>query len=159
MSAPTSHGGYLICATPRTGSTLLCGLLRSTGVAGRPESYFRAPDEDSWDDRWELPRTGHGSFDHRDYVRAAAAAGRTGNGVFAARVMWGTVGEMVAKLRAAHPWPPRTDPDVLRRALGPLHFVDMPCVTGGILRFLGLHLPATQDVVPGHRRQADEVNH
>src|SRR4051794_39995083 len=31
---------YLICATPRSGSTLLCELLKATGVAGRPEEYF-----------------------------------------------------------------------------------------------------------------------
>ncbi len=31
---------YLICATPRSGSTLLCGLLESSGVAGHPASYF-----------------------------------------------------------------------------------------------------------------------
>ena len=39
---------YLICTTPRTGSTLLCGLMASTTVAGRPESYFREPDEQLW---------------------------------------------------------------------------------------------------------------
>ncbi|MGH3680948.1 MAG: Stf0 family sulfotransferase [Natronosporangium sp.] len=44
---PTADA-YLICATSRTGSTLLCGLLRSTGVAGRPESYVRQPDEPAW---------------------------------------------------------------------------------------------------------------
>jgi hypothetical protein len=37
---------YLLCGTPRTRSTLLCGLLTSTGVAGCPESYFRQPDGD-----------------------------------------------------------------------------------------------------------------
>jgi LPS sulfotransferase NodH len=29
-----------VCATPRSGSTLLCALLTGTGVAGRPEEYF-----------------------------------------------------------------------------------------------------------------------
>src|SRR5688572_2189063 len=33
---------YLVCATPRSGSTLLCHLLDQTGVAGRPEEYFEA---------------------------------------------------------------------------------------------------------------------
>src|SRR6201991_2549603 len=33
---------YLVCATPRSGSTLLCEALKSTGVAGRPEEYFEA---------------------------------------------------------------------------------------------------------------------
>jgi len=39
----SSINAYLICGTPRTGSTLLCDLLRATGIAGRPESYFRLP--------------------------------------------------------------------------------------------------------------------
>jgi trehalose 2-sulfotransferase len=36
----------LICAAPRSGSTLLCGLLRSTGAASRPQPYFRKDDLD-----------------------------------------------------------------------------------------------------------------
>lgn len=32
--------GYIICATPRSGSYFLCDLLRSTGVLGRPHEYF-----------------------------------------------------------------------------------------------------------------------
>jgi trehalose 2-sulfotransferase len=118
---------YLICGTPRAGSTLLCGLLRDTGIAGRPESYFRLPDEPSWADRWHLPRDDHGSFDCRDYVRAAIAEGSTSNGIFAARVMWGTLEEMVAKLcaGAVHSDPRSTgaDLDLLARAFGRLRFL------------------------------------
>jgi trehalose 2-sulfotransferase len=33
---------YLVCATPRSGSTLVCQALKGTGVAGRPEEYFEA---------------------------------------------------------------------------------------------------------------------
>jgi LPS sulfotransferase NodH len=47
-----SHASYFVCATPRTGSSLLLGLLESTGVAGRPQAYFREPDEPLWADRW-----------------------------------------------------------------------------------------------------------
>lgn len=39
-SAP--ERSYLVCATPRSGSTLLCKALRETGVAGKPEEYFEA---------------------------------------------------------------------------------------------------------------------
>ena len=31
---------YLICATPRSGSTLLCDALERTGIAGRPAEHF-----------------------------------------------------------------------------------------------------------------------
>jgi len=125
---PTRAGAYLICGTPRTGSTLLCGLLRATGVAGRPESYFRRPDEHAWADRWRLPRGAGGScdyrdFDYRDYVRAAIAEGSTANGVFGARVMWGTLEEMVAGLGVAHPNLAGDDLALLTTAFGPLRFV------------------------------------
>ena len=47
MDALQSGGGgrgpglsYLICATPRSGSTLLCDALERTGIAGRPAEHF-----------------------------------------------------------------------------------------------------------------------
>jgi len=42
----------LLCSAPRTGSSLLCGLLDSTGVAGHPESWFRRQDEREFAARW-----------------------------------------------------------------------------------------------------------
>ncbi|MEV4622737.1 Stf0 family sulfotransferase [Asanoa sp. NPDC049573] len=126
MVSDNDIDAYLICGTPRTGSTLLCGLLRDTGVAGRPESYFRVPGEDMWADRWRLPRDEHGAFDYRDYLRAAIAEGTTPNGVFAARVMWGTLDELVAKLGAVHgDRRSGADLDLLTRAFGRLRFVHL----------------------------------
>jgi len=46
----SSIDAYLICGTPRTGSTLLCDLLPSSEIAGRPESYFRLTDEQAFAD-------------------------------------------------------------------------------------------------------------
>ena len=42
MEAPWRVEGisYLVCATQRSGSTLLCELLRATDVAGVPDEYF-----------------------------------------------------------------------------------------------------------------------
>lgn len=95
-------GSYLICATPRTGSTLLCSLLKSTGVAGIPESYFRSPDEDSFALEWNVRRDSDGRVDYTEFVRGAVRAGTTPNGVFAARIMWGTMDEIVEKLASEH---------------------------------------------------------
>ncbi|MGW5668918.1 Stf0 family sulfotransferase [Micromonospora sp. NPDC003776] len=112
---------YFICATPRTGSSLLCGLLASTGVAGRPEAYFRVPDEELWAGRWGLgPGWGYG-----DYVEAALAAGRTGNGVFGAKLMWGTVDRVVAGLATVHPELAGAEDALLRRAFGRTAFVHL----------------------------------
>src|ERR1700733_11310881 len=42
VPAMTPMLSYLVCATPRSGSTLLCQALTQTGVAGRPEEDFEA---------------------------------------------------------------------------------------------------------------------
>jgi len=114
---------YFVCATPRTGSSLLLGLLDSTGVCGHPQAYFRAPDEPLWADRWELPRTAAGGYDYADYLRAARAAGSTPNGVFGAKLMWGTLDELVDKLGAVHPGLAGDDVALLSRAFGRVHFI------------------------------------
>lgn len=114
---------YLICATPRTGSSLLCGLLDSTGVAGHPESYFRGPDEQEQAARWGIADPSDGAFSYAAYVRAAVEAGRTGNGVFAARIMWGTMKDLVAKLAPVYPDSAGSDISLLNRAFGRTRFV------------------------------------
>ncbi len=114
---------YLVCATPRTGSSLLCGLLESSGVMGHPESYFRQQDEQSWLTEWGLARSPEGTFDYAQFVQAALVAGRTENGVFAARIMWGTLDELVEKLGTVFPDLAGQDLDLLTGAFGPLRFV------------------------------------
>ena len=109
---------YLICTTPRTGSTLLCGLMASTKVAGQPESYFRKPDEQLWADRWDIDRSSDGVFEYSEFVRAALTAGRTDNGVFAARIMWGTLDYLVDKLGSVYPASNGGDFDLLNLAFG-----------------------------------------
>ncbi|MBE9506501.1 MAG: hypothetical protein IMY86_00490, partial [Chloroflexi bacterium] len=48
------HTSYLICATNRSGSSLLCEALKNTGIAGRPEEYFWRDDEPFWSERWSV---------------------------------------------------------------------------------------------------------
>src|SRR3954453_9104678 len=45
-------GSYLICATPRSGSTLLAQLLASTGLAGTPIEYFHEERMATLRDEW-----------------------------------------------------------------------------------------------------------
>jgi trehalose 2-sulfotransferase len=116
-------GAYLLCSTPRTGSTLLCGLLESTGVAGHPASYFRRPDEDAFAAQWVIPSPSDGASSYAAFLKAALAAGTTDNGVFAARIMWGTLHELVGRLRTMFPDPAADDLDLLNRAFARPRFV------------------------------------
>jgi trehalose 2-sulfotransferase len=114
---------YLICATPRTGSTLLCGLLASTRVAGRPESYFRRQGQHEYAAQWGIASLFSGGFRYADYLQAALAAGRTDNGVFGARIMWETLEELVGELRTMDPDLPSDSVSMLERAFGSVRFV------------------------------------
>lgn len=118
-----SSTAYLLCGTPRTGSTLLCTLLESTGVAGRPQSYFRKADVDMWATTWGIPRTPNESFTFADYLRGAITAGRSANGVFAARIMWGTMEEVTSNLRDLYADHASAERDLLTRAFGPTRFI------------------------------------
>jgi trehalose 2-sulfotransferase len=123
VSAEGRVDSYFVCGTPRTGSSLLLGLLESTEGAGCPQAYFREPDESLWAERWRVPRSADGGFDYADYLRAALAAGRTGNGVFGAKLMWGTLDELVVKLGRVFPGLAGDDAGLLERAFGRTGFV------------------------------------
>ena len=83
---------YLICGVPRSGTTLLCQLLASTGVAGRPDEYF-------WHGE-PLGRNDARISDYERYVAHVIDAGTTPNGVFGAKVMWGYLDDVLARLRS-----------------------------------------------------------
>jgi LPS sulfotransferase NodH len=115
---------YLVCATPRSGSTLVCHGLEETGVAGRPEEYFEAlrhsgrprrPEEyfvgvedpsirDHLGERAiggepqpRSPLWSRAAYDR--YLDWAFEAGTTPNGVFGAKLMWGYLGDFAQLLR------------------------------------------------------------
>jgi LPS sulfotransferase NodH len=92
-------------------------------VAGNPESYFREPDETTWAVRWKLPVGRDGTADPDQFLRAALNAGRTPNGVFGARVMWGSLKVLLAKAPPADGG--KGDLERLTLALGPLRFIHL----------------------------------
>jgi len=102
---------YLICTTPRSGSTLLCELLADTGIAGRPDEYFQQLRSTGLPMRPRdyldgvapeiVPAEAHDGeleqhnlydpyrfFDFHEYVDWVKARATTSNGVFGAKVMW-----------------------------------------------------------------------
>jgi len=112
---PAPVQSYFVCATPRSGSTVLCRSLTATGVAGRPEEYFerlrhsglpREPRE-YFEGTAEpgvldlLPATRVGDPAASDLERELPrylAEGTTPNGVFGAKLMWSYFGDLLARL-------------------------------------------------------------
>ncbi|MBI1326129.1 MAG: hypothetical protein GC136_00630 [Alphaproteobacteria bacterium] len=110
---------YFICGTPRSGSTLLCALLKSSGVAGVPESYFRKQDELKWAEKFDLAT----AADFKTYLQGVIKGGTTPNGMLGIRVMWGTMAEVVDNTRALAPAITGNDKAVLEHAFGPCKFL------------------------------------
>jgi len=154
---------YLICATPRSGSTLLCGLLESSGVAGRPASYFNRKSLDQYADDWRIARPRDGRIDEA-FLQAALKAGRTQNGVFGGRVMAETRPELIKGLEAAASTPVESEVDLLSAYFGRLRFVhlrrcDVVAQAVSWARSLQTHFwHPGEDVLPGgHDPYYDET--
>jgi LPS sulfotransferase NodH len=80
-AAPVS---YVVAATPRTGSSLLCDGLTATRVAGRPAEFFAPHLRETWCRQWSLNST----TSSMEYLAAALRCGMSANGVIAFKIHW-----------------------------------------------------------------------
>jgi LPS sulfotransferase NodH len=94
-ASPSAQAGtpirlsYLICTTPRSGSNLLCEVLQSTGVAGRPDEYFWHPP--IWEEEWS-------TADFAAYLERVLRAGTSPDGVFGVKLMWFYLDKLLPRL-------------------------------------------------------------
>jgi trehalose 2-sulfotransferase len=152
MLAMLPTTSYLVCATPRSGSTLLCHLLDLTGIAGHPEEYFEAlrhsglprqPQEyfdatrhaniverlafrempDSGPQPEPNPLWSPGTYDQ--YLTWAISQGTTPNGVFGAKLMWGYLGDFAALLRGIDGLAALPIPQLLNEVLPGLRYIQI----------------------------------
>jgi LPS sulfotransferase NodH len=72
----------MVCSIPRSGSSLLCVLLASTGLAGAPAEFFHP-------DKMRLLRERWGVETLEDYLRELLARKTSPNGVFGIKAHWG----------------------------------------------------------------------
>jgi len=139
---------YLVCATPRSGSTLLCETLEATGIAGRPREYFEAlketgvprrPREYFWGLRSpevlrllphdaQLDRDSERvqTWNRDDYGRhldASIREGTTPNGIFAAKMMWGYFDDFLELTRGIPRFGGMGDGSLLNAAFPELRYV------------------------------------
>ncbi|MFT4041636.1 MAG: Stf0 family sulfotransferase [Gordonia sp. (in: high G+C Gram-positive bacteria)] len=113
---PVDH--YLVCASQRSGSTLLVESLAATGVAGTPEEFFQyfpsssqSPQPREWFAGVEDPHIlgllaeiDPGVVDTRTFEQWRTdilAAGRGTNGVWGGKLMWNQVSLLIARTRVA----------------------------------------------------------
>jgi LPS sulfotransferase NodH len=85
---------YVIAATPRTGSYLLCEGLQETGIAGFPTETFAFAFEAEWLRRWDL----QSDSPFLDYFQHAIHEGTTSNGVYGLKIHWMHIAPLAARL-------------------------------------------------------------
>lgn len=84
----STYRSYILCTSPRSGSTLLCKLLSATGVAGHPGSHFHEPSLEAWLAYFGLPVVA-GEAEPVTLRRVFAAAihkGRNGTDLYGLRL-------------------------------------------------------------------------
>lgn len=81
----------VLCATPRTGSTLACDVLAGTDRLGYPKEPFAEVAVPACAQAWGVPPLDR---DPDRYVRAAFTNGTTPNGICSVKVMWDDVARL-----------------------------------------------------------------
>lgn len=96
---------YVICTSPRSGSTLLCKLLAATGISGNPGSYFHRPSISEWLGYFDLaPDSSAPEPDVLATIfQSAIATGSLDTGVFGLRLQRHSFDFFVQKLAVLHP--------------------------------------------------------
>jgi LPS sulfotransferase NodH/glycosyltransferase involved in cell wall biosynthesis len=115
---------YLICTLARSGSTLLCRGLRSTGIAGRPEEYFAPALRGQFSRHWNLPA----DTSDEDYLARVRQEATTPNGVFGAKAPWSHLLHLEAMLTGVRPPrkpAPLASPEVIERFLPGVRYVHL----------------------------------
>lgn len=79
LPAPADRG-YVVCATPRSGSTYFCELLASTGQLGKPQEYFNTVGRRKYTD----PNYPKNPIVQMEIVRSMGA---TPNGIYGVKMM------------------------------------------------------------------------
>lgn len=112
---------YIICATPRSGSTLLCELMAMTEVAGAPDSYFMRDIDPVWAKQLGLPDA-RAASNSAEYLAAVLKAGRGETGVFGLRLMQESLADLLALLAPLFP-DAQNDRDLMAAAFSDVLYI------------------------------------
>jgi LPS sulfotransferase NodH len=108
---------YLICATHRSGSNLLCEVLSRTEVCGRPEEFFSPTKMEQVASRLGL--SARHATDFPAYVRELIDLRSTPNGVFGAKIMRAHLAHFVEQMG----FEAKAADDALRSVFPNLHYI------------------------------------
>ena len=99
----SGYDAFVICTSPRSGSTLLCKLLAATGISGNPGSYFHDPSLDAWEDYFGLPQQPSRRKRIEAVIARALDKGTKDTGMFGLRLQRGSFDFFMQSLALLHP--------------------------------------------------------
>ena len=117
---------YVICTSPRSGSTLLCRLLAQTGQSGHPNSHFHTPSMAAWLRSYDLSQTTFPTelAQIKAVFAAAIARGTQDTGIFGLRLQRHSFDFFMQQLGTLHPGL-ATDKDRISATFGPTLFIHL----------------------------------
>ncbi|KZM49183.1 Stf0 family sulfotransferase [Labrenzia sp. OB1] len=120
------YASYVICTSPRSGSTLFCNLLSATGVAGDPKSYFHESSVSDWLRYFdlEMAETADETEKLAQIFRAAIEKGSRETRIFSLRLQRHSFDFLLRKLAVLHP-NQATDRDMFQAAFGRTLFIHL----------------------------------
>jgi len=83
---------YIVASIQRSGTHLLCSILRNTGLAGSPEEHFLSKPRETWEKRWGTPS-------RIAYVQHVLRQNTAADGVFGTVIMWSYFERMLQMLQ------------------------------------------------------------
>ena len=116
----TFFDSYILCTTPRSGSTFLCGLLRKTGCAGDPQSYFHRPSLADWRDGLHLAA----DCNLKSIFDQARHVGSGNSDIFGLRLQRHSFDFWMTQLTALHP-EQSSDVGRIEKAFGTTAFIHL----------------------------------
>jgi LPS sulfotransferase NodH len=149
--------GLILCATQRSGSTLLSELVKATGMAGVPNEWFQHFKDTGLVDQPRqylagldnpivdaLPPYDPGTPETAFDFDAVRRAGTTPNGVFAAKLMWSHTDDLWRRLQGRR----------LEDVFGPLRYVQVirrDKVAQAVSLWIAIHTQSWRDGDPVER--------
>lgn len=118
------YKSYVICTSPRSGSTLLCKMLAATGISGKPDSHFHTPSIERWLETFKISRADF--LSDRDVLnaifQAARARGEGNTGVFGLRLQRASFDYFIHQVGFLYPGL-SSDRDRIQAVFGPTLFI------------------------------------
>lgn len=115
-----------MCATPRTGTHLLCFALTDLGIAGRPEEYLIDFDHPTWT-FWENGPVAqaNGARTRDEFIDVVKRVGASDNGVLGVKVMFEHLDKIVSNFQEMPQYAGLDRASIFHAVFPNLHVIDV----------------------------------